>query len=199
VQNRATWIVTGNNLQFSNEVSRRTIHIRMDARMERPWKRPETDFKHPALREWVVENRACLVWAVLTLVQNWIAQGRPKGRTRLGSFEPWSEVIGGILECAGIKDFLANSERLHQLSDTETTLWTDFTARWWEAHHDIPVSASELVSCAEGFDLRDNNRAAATRLGTLLREKLGCIFGGLQITGATERKGYPKWKLTRVD
>jgi putative DNA primase/helicase len=199
VQNRATWIVTGNNLRFSNEVSRRTIHIQMDARMEQPWKRPETDFKHPDLRGWVVENRASLVWAVLTLVQNWIAHGRPKGRTRLGSFEPWSETIGGILECAGIKDFLANSERLHQLSDTETALWTDFTARWWEAHHDSPVKASELVSCAEGFDLRDNDRAAATRLGTLLREKLGCIFDGLQITDATARKGHPRWKLTRIN
>ncbi len=201
VPNRCACVITGNNLQFSKELSRRTIQIRMDAKMERPYERSEKDFKHPDLRGWVSENRPQLVWAVLTLIQNWVARGRPKfNGHRLGSFESWSDIIGGILECAEIPGFLENRENFYDQTDSETALWTKFLLSWWDKYRDCPVKAGELVVCADGFGLGDgSDHSAATRLGTLLQKKRDCIIGGLQITEATVRKGYPQWKLMKAD
>ena len=47
VPNRAVWMATGNNLDLSSEIARRTVWIRIDPRMDRPWER--TGFRHPRL------------------------------------------------------------------------------------------------------------------------------------------------------
>jgi hypothetical protein len=44
---RCLWIATGNNPEFSNEMARRLVRIRLDPHVERPWQR--TDFRHPDL------------------------------------------------------------------------------------------------------------------------------------------------------
>ena len=58
---RCVWIVSGNNPALSNEISRRTVRIRLDAKLDRPWLRK--GFAIPNLREWVAENRGRLVWS----------------------------------------------------------------------------------------------------------------------------------------
>jgi len=86
-----TWLATGNNPALSMEISRRTVSIRLDREMERPWE--ETGFRHPRLRQWATENRGDLIWAILTLVQAWIFAGQPACKKTLGSFEQWAEVL----------------------------------------------------------------------------------------------------------
>ena len=49
---------TGNNPEFSNEMARRLLRIRLDAHLERPRQRAE--FRHPDLNTWVRANRARL-------------------------------------------------------------------------------------------------------------------------------------------
>ena len=74
---RCLWIATGNNPEFSNEIARRLVRIRLDPNVERPAQR--SGFRHPDLMAWVRANRARLVAACLTLCQAWIAAGRPQG------------------------------------------------------------------------------------------------------------------------
>ena len=96
---RCCWVATGNNPSLSSEIVRRTVRIRMDAKQDRPWLR--THFRHPNLRRWVKEHRGELVWAALTLIQAWLAAGKPSGRStegtalgekgkEIGSFDMWS-------------------------------------------------------------------------------------------------------------
>ncbi len=89
--NNATWIMTGNNVDLDGDIHRRVAWIRLDTKMDRPYTRKEDQFHHTDLIEWIEDNRGLLVWAALTLIQNWIAKGRPRGDERLGSFEGWSE------------------------------------------------------------------------------------------------------------
>jgi hypothetical protein len=89
---RCAWVATGNNPALSHEMTRRTIRIRLDARVERPWLR--AGFKHEPLGEWMREHRAALVHAALTLIQAWIAAGRPEGPSSMGMFERWARVMG---------------------------------------------------------------------------------------------------------
>lgn len=69
---RCVWVATGNNPVLSNEVARRTVSIRLDAQQDRPWLKRE--FRIPNLPKWVEEHREQLIWAALTIIQNWIAK-----------------------------------------------------------------------------------------------------------------------------
>jgi hypothetical protein len=149
--NRATWVVTANNPRLSLEIARRCVRIRIDPKMDRPWSR--TGFKHSPLRDWARANRVRLVHAVLVLVRAWIASGKRPGKAVLGSFESWADVIGGILEHAGIPGFLQDTEALYEAADSEGQEWREFVGAWWEAHHDSWVPTSELLAIALKRDL----------------------------------------------
>jgi hypothetical protein len=103
---RCVWIASGNNPSVSNEISRRSIRIRVDARIDRPWLRK--GFRIPNLRLWVKDNRSRLVWAALVMIRAWLAAGRPRSPKTLGMFEDWAATMGGILDTVGIPGFLAN-------------------------------------------------------------------------------------------
>jgi len=75
---RCVWLATANNPVLSRELTRRSIRIRIDPKIDRPWLRQA--FHHDNLRAWVHAHRADLVWAALTLVQAWLAAGRPQPR-----------------------------------------------------------------------------------------------------------------------
>ena len=119
---RCLWIATGNNPEFSNEMARRLLRIRLDPHEERPWQR--TGFRHPDLMTWVRANRSRLVAACLTLCQAWIAAGKPRGARTIGSFENWAHVVGGVLEVAGIPGFLGNLDEMMEASDSEGAGWS---------------------------------------------------------------------------
>ena len=199
--NRTMWLVTGNNLQLNDEIARRTVWIRIDARVDRPWQR--TSFRHPDLMGWLGRHRHELVWALLVLTQNWIARGRPtwSGRT-LGSYESWSSVVGGIMEAAGIEGFLANREELYRRADAETEEWRAFVAAWWEEHGSRAVKAADLIALAHHEDLLPsvfasskedaNERALRTRLGKALSQRRDRRFADIFIRGLgqdSHRKG----------
>lgn len=143
---RCLWIATGNNPEFSNEMARRLLRIRLDANVERPWQR--AGFRHPDLMVWVRANRARIVAACLTLCQAWIAAGKPRGTRTIGSYENWAQVIGGVLEVAGIPGFLGNLEEMMEASDSEGAGWSAFIAAWWDRYGTAPVGAADLFDVA---------------------------------------------------
>ena len=102
---RATWIATGNNIQLGGDMPRRSYWIRMDARTDKPWMRG--GFTHN-LEEWVPAHRGELIASLLTMARAWYAAGRPspqKPLPRMGSFQSWVEVVGGILHFVGLTNF----------------------------------------------------------------------------------------------
>lgn len=114
---RHVWVMVANNIKGSPEILRRSVMIELDAGVARPETR--TEWKHDDIRAWVSEHRGELVWACLTLVQNWIAKGQERySDAVLSSFEGWSNVMGGILRDAGVKGFLGNVERLRSYAAT---------------------------------------------------------------------------------
>jgi hypothetical protein len=170
--NRATWIVTGNNLHLSLEIARRSVRVRIDAKVDQPWKR--TGFKHDPLRDWVRTHRAELVRALATLVRAWLAAGQPTGARVLGSFESWARVVGGILEHAGIPGFLQDTDQLYEAADADGQEWREFASAWWTKFGPRWVTASDLLALALERDLlgsivRDKaQRAQKIRLGKAL-------------------------------
>ena len=101
VPNDATWVATGNNVELSDELARRTVPIRLDPGVERPEQR--TGFAHPELLSWVRAHRATLVSACLSIIQAWIHAGCPDGNATPGSYESWARIMGGVLVGASPK------------------------------------------------------------------------------------------------
>src|SRR5690606_37485087 len=111
-----------NNVTFSHELMRRNVPIRLDAATPHPEKEPPPGgYKYEDLEGWVRQNRQALVWACHTLIQNWVAQGRPAGSAKMGSFEDWARVMSGILECAGVPEgvFLGTNDAYRASKDDE--------------------------------------------------------------------------------
>lgn len=130
VENRAVWFASGNNIRVGDDTARRCIKCRLDAKMESPHKRDTSKFRIPGgvrgFFQWTIEHRAQLVAAALVLARNWYAKGKPAPSVLpIGSFEDWTTIIGGILEAAGIPDFLANMTEESGESSID-----DITAEW---------------------------------------------------------------------
>jgi hypothetical protein len=123
---RSVWAFTANNIEASREILRRFVLIPLDAGVPDPEQRkPENGWRHPNLRQWVTDNRPALVWACLTLIQNWVARGMERQKAvSLASYEDWAGVMGGILTAAGFHGFLEGQaeERAKATDATEDGL-----------------------------------------------------------------------------
>jgi hypothetical protein len=198
--NQALWLATANNPRLSLEIARRCVRIRLDPHCDRPWQR--RSFKHERLMAWVREHRAELVHAALVLVQKWIAAGRPAGERSIGSYESWSEIIGGILAVAGVEGFLSNLEELYEHTDTEGQEWREFVASWAEQYGSTPVTAGVLLNLAIEHELLCNIigdksvRSQATRLGKALLSNRDRQYGVHRITTVRGRTNQNLWRLT---
>jgi hypothetical protein len=202
---RMIWIATGNNPALSNEIARRTVRIRIDSKVDQPWRRNE--FRHPNLRQYVRQYRAKFAWSALVLIQDWLVKGKPDGAKVLGTFENWAKVIGGILETAGYDGFLRNLDELYQCSDAEGEAWRALVERWWEAHGDKEVGVADLytiVASIEGdpvdMDLgKGSERSQKIRLGKMLQQTRDRQFSGKQILKSNnKRDGAQLWMLRTV-
>jgi len=202
--NRAMWIATANNPALSLENARRSIRIRVDAKVDRPGRR--SGFKHDPLRLWVLDNRQELVRAVLTIVRGWVAADMPGTDQVLGSFESWSQVVGGILQWAEVPGFLANAEELMEVADAEGAEWREFVAAWWEKYADRWVIATELFELALNDDYLPNTlgdkspRSQKTRLGLALRTMRDRQFGQWRIIVRRATRGRrSEYRLAQID
>jgi hypothetical protein len=193
VPNNALWLITGNNPKLSIEIARRCVRIRLDARVDRPWRRG--DFKHPNIIAWTREQCSRLIKALLILVQAWIAAGQPLQDTSLGSFEHWSAVIGGILQRAAIPGFLEHLEELYEAADEEGNEWREFVAAWWEAFKGEPKRAAELQELCEEQGLMLQTRGEGSQrsqqilLGKALQSMRDRIFEQWRIVTCKDPRG----------
>ncbi|WPD20203.1 hypothetical protein [Thermaerobacter composti] len=182
---RVVWLGTGNNVAASNEIARRTCWIRLDPKVDQPWRR--TGFRHPDLRGWAQANRGQLIWAALVLVQAWIAAGRPQGGQTLGNFEAWARTMGGILDVIGVPGFLGNLDQFYAQADEEMAEWRAFVHRWWDAFGPVPVRVEQLWQLAVDHELipavlgDKGERSQRIRLGKALARMRERIIGDFRI------------------
>lgn len=186
IEHATTWMLTGNNLRIIGDLVRRTVLIKLDARVPNPESR--ADFTHP-LPAWAIENRARLLGAIFTLGRHWIAEGRPHSilaNELVGSFEGWQHVIGGILELAGITGFLENRAEQRTALDDSVPEWAEF-ARVLATVFKTPFTVKQVVKelGLSSGPLRDalpealgepESRDFATKLGNAIRQRAGRIF-----------------------
>ena len=142
---QAIWCATGNNLRPSGDMVRRCFLIRLDTRMVRPHLRNNFTHKQP---EWTRNHRSEFAAALLTLVRYWIKMGRPgSSSATLGSFESWSDIVGGILAAVEVDGFLENLDVLQFSEFDEDDCWTRLLEVIFTWQYD--------VLCEDTFTVRD--------------------------------------------
>lgn len=200
---RTIFVCTANNPVLSMEIARRSIRIRLDPQMDRPWLR--NGFRHPDLRTFVEHERPAIIAALVTLVLAWIQAGRPKPAARpLGSFEAWSTIVGGIVEFAGYQDFLGNVVEFYEAADSDGTLWRLFVSSWWDAYQGRTVSVKDLFDIAtsiDGFSLGrgTSERGQKTVLGQSIKKHRDQIVGRFRVQEAGTYGSGTQWRLQPVE
>jgi hypothetical protein len=195
--NLAMWMTTGNNVALGGDLPRRAYLVHIDAGVARPWLRDTLQFRHPELEKWVMDSRGRILAAILTVARAWIVAGKPlpEDLPRLGGYESWVRVVGGILAYIDIRGFLGNLSEMYERNDSETPLWTAFVAAWYERFGDKSMSGAELlkvIATSEDFEAtlpidpprRDKRTGAiddggfTRKLGKALSSRKGRIYPG---------------------
>lgn len=185
--NKATWIVTGNNPRLSLEVARRCARVRLTPIGAKPWERTAESYRHADIIHWCREHRGLIIGKIYKMIRSWWDAGKPKCSRSLGSFEGWVDVIGGIIEHAGIKGFLENCGDLYETSDPLTQEWEEFVETWWEEAKGKWQSPSEILLIAQAREMLPETlgggmaQSQRIRLGRALSNRRDCYIGEFKI------------------
>lgn len=158
------FIFCGNHVQVSDEVRRRCLPMKLDAKMD-PTER--TGFKHDPLSPWVRANRQALVEACLTMIMYWVAQGKPryKGK-KLASFEVYCSIMGGLLDSLEMPGFLQNLDVLKEAGGNSEDALLAFLEVWWQKHKSEQRMVGNPDSDQDGeFDGRESLVSLITENG----------------------------------
>jgi hypothetical protein len=181
--NNALWISTGNNPVLSPEIARRYIPIRLRPQKEKPWEQATSTYRYPNLKTHVKKNRQQILGALLSLIDHWIQKGKPKGSYPLGSYEEWSETIGGILDCASIPGFLENRTKMLERNNEGSAKMRALFKLWFTEYGQDQLRVTQILTLCNDNGLLweemggGNERSQATRLGRKLTEATGKCFG----------------------
>lgn len=198
---RCVWAATGNNLTLTGEIARRVLRIRLDAGIANPHERK--GWKHPKLATWAKENRNDLVRAVLIIIARWIAEGKPlQAEGRMGRFESWEEILGGVLAVVGLTGLAGNAEELRG-GVIESAAWAEFADKWWTRASGAPAGVKDLWVYAADIDglgvTGTSERALRTSFGLRLAKMRDRVIGGTwRLSHAGVNHQATMWQLTLV-
>jgi putative DNA primase/helicase len=196
--NLATWVYTANNTKLSTEIARRTVRIRIDSGMEFPEDR--NTWRHDPLLAWVEAERGQLVWAALTLIRAWVADGRPAGEQSMEDFKPWSNVMGGVCKVAGIDGFLDNRSEFRDQADYQRDEVYEALAAWHQIFNGREVQAKDVAAHTEivtGFGVDPYGRKVSTELGRALGSFADCVYRDLMLRRAGQTGGSWRWVVVQ--
>lgn len=199
VENRALWMLTGNNVSLTSELHRRSVQIKLEPSTSKPWERQSKDFKHANIKSWVKNNRSDIMHALISLCYSWVQSGSKPSNKTLGSFESWSSIVGGVIEHIGLNNFLDNQNENYNEVDAELTDWQDFTKAWWSKFKNTPQRVSALYQICEGYELLSStlgpgsDKSRQTKLGIELKNKVGRIFGNHRLQLSKDAGGHGKF------
>ncbi len=189
---------TVNNPEWSREINRRSIRIRIDSRVEDPFNRE--NFKHAELLVYAQRQRPQLLQALLTIATYGLRHPGPRGRSK-GSFEAWSRVMGGILSGVGVEGFMQTTEDM-DMQDLRHHGMREFVRKWWDTYTMQEVTSADLFSIANDIDALEisgsKEEGRKINFGRLLRQYRDRVVDGKMILFGGVRGGYARFQLREI-
>ena len=148
--NNFIWSGTGNNPITNPDMDRRCCWIRLNAKTPDIQRRK---FRHDDYDGYMLENRARIVHAILTLIQNWMAKGQPRFTDRkLVSFEEWGAMVGGVINEAWPEHGFLDNRKLVS-SDGDQAALREFVSEWFKRFKCEGTTQKELFDHANDLEL----------------------------------------------
>lgn len=164
-----TWVATGNNVALAADTTRRTVHIRLESRVEKPEER--TDFKHLNLVKYTRSYRAEYLHAGLTMLAAYHGAGLPAmNLAAWGSFDGWSDLIRGAIVWCGLPDPGITRQELAKRSDVDASALRVLINQWATVDQDgTGLTASSL------YNLLEKAESDHDPIREALLELCGCV------------------------
>lgn len=203
ILNTLTLTVTGNSIQASGELARRSVRIVINPGCDNPELR--NGWKYPRLREAALRARnGVLAWC-LGIFRKWVAAGRPESDTILGSFEVWVRTVVDPLRHAGIPA-LEDVRSQAAAMDADRRELENVFAEWWARHASVPIYPKDVLEIADAVEAwqslissRNNQRGQVTVVGLRLQHLVGRVIGNYRMDMIEGRKGRMYRLATLVD
>ena len=201
VKVRAIMAITGNNLNFAGDMSSRVYHCRLVTAVEKPELR--TGWTHQLEggvgKSWASVNRIALMEAMFTMAKAWIEAGRPVPDLAWRTYTEFAQVIGGILQNAGIEGFLASlgetdSDELIAMREFCAAVYADKVEDAWTVKDVFEIASYTDEKTEGGLNLlgewlsSDKDMVRRRKLGNLLKQSDERIFGGYQFKAHTQKQ-----------
>jgi hypothetical protein len=201
------FLATGNHLVVAGDLRTRTLLCRIDPKTEHPERR-QFDVE---LRTWMLEHRAELVAAGLTIMRAFIATGqRPQDFCDTwGRFEHWSDMVRAPLIWLGCADPCASLKSLER-DDPERIEHGTVLSAWEAIFRNEPRTAADAIKAANGPDANEQALREALlliakdradggldprRLGNWLRRHADRLIDGRRFVRAGEKDHATLWKV----
>jgi hypothetical protein len=185
-------------------MTRRTIVIALDPQTELASAR---DFKLDPL-SMVRNQRSHYVSLVLTVINAWLAAGRPITDCRkLASYERWSEMVRQPLMWLGVSDPAAVLYSAQE-NDPEKQMLLRLLLAWKQCFGSVPTMGREAVGyafsgAANSGDLKEVFEEVAERKGEINRRILGHLIGryegrvvgGMKFERSFNKANAERWSI----
>ena len=193
-------LVTANNFETSNDLWRRVVSCRIDAKMENPETRQFAFRPHDEC----LKNRQAIVAAGLTLLRGYIAAGKPRMSDRgMASYEAWNGLIRGcvlwlaaegLFECG---DPISRQEQA-RVEDPTLAELARFLAAMQSKVGDEAQTTAQLHGALYGqMDSIFGRLLDNLELGKWLSANKGRIVNGMCIEDCGQDRTKTKlWKVT---
>lgn len=204
VRNDALIMMTGNNPQLTPELLRRTIPITLNSPSD--WR--ESSFNRIDILGWANENRRHIIRHALTLVQAWVSKGMPTYSGQpLPSYGRWCEIMGGILENAGVKGFLDGLDDYYAENNAQEAEFEQLLETWHRELGESFVRVKQVLPLCEKHKLlvdvrgKGTIKSQTTKLGHYLKDRDGRQGGDyeLHVTLSGSSNAYLVMKMAGDD
>ncbi len=143
LQNNLVVLMSGNNVRATGELVKRTVPIVLQPLDDHPEDR--TDFLHPDIEAHATKSRRVVIETLTGFVEYWKAAGRPGCDRRMGGFESWVQVVGGILVHAGATAWLSNYKAWIKRGDEWSADAEELVEAWADQFGTMEVTASQVL------------------------------------------------------
>jgi hypothetical protein len=200
---RVFWTVTGNNLRFSGDITRRTLKCRFKTSDENPEER-HFDVN---LRDFCRKNRSRIIRSVIILLKNYLNKGEVPVMNEYGSFEVWNSFIRGCVISLGMVDPLISKMSV-KAEDVNGNQIACFISEMYDVFGNDKFTASEVLAASQSnhtlYDLlvevsADGKTQPNSRsIGWYLKRVREVVLGGRRIVALPKQANVIVYQIQDV-
>lgn len=214
---RSVIMLSGNNIQLTEDMIRRTLLSRLESPLERPTDR--VDFKRKELLGWVLAERPRLAVLALTILRAYACHGWPDTGVRIATYQSFARVVGGAIRFAGGEDISKARPPEERAGFDDAGAVRAIVDRWHTVAPDLagPVSLKHFLECIypapsrndppdghdelrEAFEQLTPSRGAiapsAVNVGKRLKSQADRWFGNKRLRVAVDKhRNVALWRV----